>query len=130
MVAHAVRGVPWEACGLIAGPPDSDEGLRFFPVANAAESETRYRLDPQQMLDAEAQIHDAGLAVVGVMHSHPRTSAYPSPTDTTAADDFDPRGRLFFVIVSLKRAEPALRSFKIHQGAIREIPVEVFSTSS
>ena len=57
-----------------------------------------------------------GSRVVGVMHSHTHTTAYPSPTDVADAAAFDPFGSWNFIIVSLKDADPVLRSYRILEG--------------
>ena len=129
MVAHALAGVPYEACGLFAGSEDDQaEGPsvdRFFPMRNAAESRKIYRLDGHEHLDVENTVDEAGAVLVGVMHSHPRTQAYPSPTDVADAAHSDPFGTWVFVIVSLKHPDPELRAFRILEGAISEVRVEL-----
>ncbi len=128
MVAHALAGVPYEACGLFAGSEDDQaEGPsvdRFFPMRNAAESRKIYRLDGHEHLDVENTVDEAGAVLVGVMHSHPRTQAYPSPTDVADAAHSDPFGTWVFVIVSLEHPDPELRAFRILDGAITEVPVD------
>ena len=128
MVAHALAGVPYEACGLFAGSVDDQaEGPsvdRFFPMRNAAESRKIYRLDGHEHLDVENTVDEAGAVLVGVMHSHTHTQAYPSPTDVADAARFDPLGTWVFVIVSLEHPEPGLRAFRILDGAITEVLVD------
>ncbi len=125
MLAHAVDGLPNEACGLFATDPGTGHVVRFFPMTNTATSSQIYRLDGREMMTVEAEADAAGLLVAGVMHSHTHTSAYPSPTDVRDAEAFDPFGAWVFVIVSLKHAEPALRAFRILGETITEEPVEV-----
>ena len=128
MVAHALAGVPYEACGLFAGSVDDQaEGPsvdRFFPMRNAAESRKIYRLDGHEHLDVENTVDKAGAVLVGVMHSHPHTQAYPSPTDVADAAHSDPFGTWVFVIVSLEHPDPELKAFRILDGAITEVPVD------
>jgi len=62
--------------------------------------------------------------LVGVMHSHTHTQAYPSPTDVADAARSDPFGTWVFVIVSLEHPDPELRAFRILDGAITEVPVD------
>ena len=128
MVSHALAGVPYEACGLFAGSVDDQaEGPsvdRFFPMRNAAESRTLYLLDGQEHLDVEKTVDEAGSVLVGVMHSHTHTQAYPSPTDVADAARSDPFGTWVFVIVSLEHPDPELRAFRILDGAITEVPVD------
>ena len=129
MVAHALAGVPYEACGLFAGSVDDQaEGPsvdRFFPMRNAAESRTLYLLDGQEHLDVEKTVDEAGSVLVGVMHSHTHTQAYPSPTDVADAARFDPFGAWVFIIVSLKHPDPVLRAYRILDAAIAEVRVVV-----
>lgn len=123
MVAHALAGLPNEACGLFAGPGGGDRAERFYPMRNAAASDRVYQLDGAEMMGVERAADAAGLAVMGVMHSHVRTDAYPSPTDVADAARFDPFGAWRFVIVSLRHPDPVLRSYRILDGAITEEPV-------
>ncbi len=125
MVAHAIAGLPHEACGLFAGQPGFDRVQRFFPMRNAAESREIYVLDGLEMMDVERTADEAGLTVMGVMHSHTHTTNYPSPTDIADAARFDPFGMWHFVIVSLRHPEPSLRSFRILDGNVTEEPVEI-----
>ncbi len=125
VVAHALSGLPNEACGLLAVPAGEERVTQFFPVRNAAESSQIYRLDDAEYLQVEQTADDEGLVLVAVMHSHTHTTAYPSPTDVRDASAFDPFGALLYVIVSLKDPEPALRCYRILDGAIAEEPVAV-----
>jgi [CysO sulfur-carrier protein]-S-L-cysteine hydrolase len=133
MIAHAVRGLPHEACGLFAAEPsamtaspsaDPDASITsvvaFHPMRNAAASSQIYQLDGAEMLDVEAAADAKGQLICGVMHSHTHTSAYPSPTDVRDAAAFDPFGTWHYVIVSLRHPEPALRSYRIVNGKISE----------
>lgn len=125
MLAHAVAGLPNEACGLFAAPVGTTSVDSFHPMTNIAESSQIYQLDGHEMLEVEAAADSSGRQVLGVMHSHTHTSAYPSPTDVEDAARFDPFGAWHFVIVSLKHADPVLRSFRIVDGEITEEPVSV-----
>ena len=125
MLAHAVAGLPQEACGLFAADSANGDVGTFYPMVNAAASETLYEFDGAEHLAVERRAEEAGLTVVGVMHSHTRSTAYPSPTDVAQATRFDPLGVWHYVIVSLKHPEPALRSYRIVGGLIEEEEVQV-----
>ena len=131
MVAHALAGVPFEACGLFAGRVEDQVGGqsvdRFFPMHNAAASSTLYLLDGQEMLEVEGSADEAGAVVVGVMHSHTHTPAYPSPTDVADAARFDPFGVYTYIIVSLEHPDPSLHAYRILDGVITEVHVDVVS---
>ena len=125
MLAIAYDGYPLEACGLFAGTPPPGPGgtvgtvSAFYPCVNTTGSARVYAIDPKEHLRAELDAESRGLEIVGVMHSHTHTEAYPSPTDVAQAPD----PSWHYVIVSLKRDAPVLRSFRITDGEIAEEPV-------
>ena len=51
------------------------------------------------------------------MHSHTHTEAYPSPTDVAAAPDPD----WHYLIVTLKRERPEMRTYRIRDTVISEV---------
>ncbi|MEM7092622.1 MAG: M67 family metallopeptidase [Actinomycetota bacterium] len=120
MLAHAIACRPLEACGLLVRPEGALVVDAFRPVTNAVESTEIFVLDPQGMLDVERAADDAGREVVGVMHSHTTTSPYPSPTDVADSDRYDPDGLYHQVVVSLRHAEPSIRSYRIRSGEVSE----------
>lgn len=111
LVDHAVACAPLEACGLLGGT--SASVTRFVPVLNSTASPTRFALDGAELLAAESTIERAGLEVVGVMHSHPSSPAWPSDTDLRDAAAYDPSGLFVHVIVSLASASPDVQAFRI-----------------
>ena len=119
MLGHAYDGLPDEACGLFAAPPGSALVARFYPCRNVAESSQVYTVDPKDHLRADRDAEDRGLEIVGVVHSHTHTDAYPSPTDVAQAPD----PSWHYVIVSLRDLAPTLRSYRIVDGVIEEEPV-------
>lgn len=116
MIGLALDGLPNEACGLLGGDPETGRVDVFYPCRNAAESSRVYTVDPRDHLRADRDAEDRGLELIGVMHSHTHTDAYPSPTDVEQA--IDPNWH--YVIVSLKYDEPVLRSYRIAEGQISE----------
>lgn len=121
MVAQAYDGLPDEACGLLAGPLGADRCSTFYPCRNAAASSRVYTIDPKDHLRADRDAEAKGLEIIGVMHSHTHTDAYPSPTDVAQAPD----PGWHYVIVSLRAEAPTLRSYRIVDGAIAEEVVSV-----
>ena len=121
MVAHAYDGLPDEACGLFAGPPGADRATVFYPCRNAAASSRVYTLDPKDHLRADRDAAGRGLEIIGVMHSHTHTDAYPSPTDLAQAPD----PAWHYVIVSLRDEAPTLRAYRIVDERGTEEPVAV-----
>ena len=126
VVAHCLDGLPHEACGLLAGPNDSDgtptgEVKRVYPCANADASAITYTVDSRDMLRAMRDAEANGVEIVGVWHSHTHTDAYPSATDVRQAVD----PAWLYVIVSLRDVAPMTRAYRIRDGRIDEVPVVV-----
>ena len=121
MVGHAYGGLPDEACGLLGGDPGAEHASVFYPCRNAAGSSRVYTVDPRDHLRADRDAEQRGLEIIGVMHSHTHTDAYPSSTDVAQAPD----PSWHYVIVSLRDDAPVLRSFRIADAAIAEEPVIV-----
>lgn len=116
---HAISCYPEEACGLLVGRSAASEVLEFHPCENITHSAKVYTINPKQHLMIERQAEDAGLDVVGVVHSHTHTEAYPSSTDVAQAPD----PGWHYMIVTLKRGVPEPRNFRIIEGVISETEI-------
>lgn len=126
MIGAALDAYPMEACGLIAGAPNPGGGAGnrspiYYPCTNTAESARVYTIDPKDHLRAERDAEDRGLEINGVVHSHTHSEPYPSPTDVAAAPD----PTWHYVIISLKREAPEVRSYRIVDGQVTEEPVAI-----
>jgi proteasome lid subunit RPN8/RPN11 len=119
MVAHALDGLPLEACGLLATAPGDGVVEAVYPCRNAAESARLYEVHPLDHLRADRDAEARGLQIAGVYHSHTHTDAYPSPTDVAQAPDPD----WHYVVVSLREDEPMVRSYRIVDGQVSEEPI-------
>jgi proteasome lid subunit RPN8/RPN11 len=122
MLATAWDAYPLEGCGLLFGTSLSASSAveRFAPIRNEAESSRIYRLDGREYAQAALQADKDGLDIVGVMHSHTHTAAYPSPTDVAEASKPLIPPDWHWVIVTLAWGYPELRSFNIVDGGIAE----------
>ncbi|MEZ5236079.1 MAG: M67 family metallopeptidase [Acidimicrobiales bacterium] len=116
LIAQALDEAPLECCGLLAGDPATGLVDRYLPCRNAAASARVYTVEPRDQLRATRAAEDAGLEIIGVVHSHTHTPPHPSATDVAAAPD----PGWHYVIVSLALAEPSVRSFRIAGGAVEE----------
>jgi proteasome lid subunit RPN8/RPN11 len=119
IVGHSYDGLPLEACGLLGGAATGAKASVFYPCTNVARSSRIYTVDPKEHLRADRDAEDHGLEIIGVVHSHTHTEAYPSPTDVAQAPD----PSWHYVIVSLRHEAPVLRSYRIVDGEISEEPV-------
>jgi [CysO sulfur-carrier protein]-S-L-cysteine hydrolase len=121
LVGHAYDDLPDEACGLLGGVPETGRVDVFYACRNVAASAKLYTVDPKDHLRADRDAEGRGLEIIGVMHSHTHTEAYPSPTDVAQAPD----PTWHYLIVSLRDEAPTVRSFRIVEGNIHEEPVVV-----
>ena len=120
MIAHAREEAPNECCGIIAGK--DGRPTRLYRAINAEASPYRYSVDTKDLLriHRDADAHDWEFLVI--YHSHTHTEAYPSPTDVRLATWPD----AYYVLVSLMdEGKPAVRAFRIEDGAITEEPIEL-----
>ncbi len=123
LIAHAWDGAPDEACGLLVGRGRRVE--TFVPCRNADRSSRTFSIGPDGWRAADEAV-DAGegLSVIGVVHSHTHTEAYPSPTDVAQAGNPMLAG-WHWVLVSLRPPAPVLRSYVIEDGVVVEEPLRL-----
>lgn len=123
VVTHARAEDPLEACGLVTGTAPAAEGgtpLRYVACRNAAASPVRFSIHPDDLLRVTIETDDAGEAFWAIVHSHVTTAAVPSATDVGRAQ----HPEALYLIVSLAE-EPALRAWRIGDGATREVGLEI-----
>ena len=117
MVAHARDDAPDECCGLLVGTADRiDEAVR---TPSLERSPNRYQVDPAAHFAVIRRLRGTDRAIIGAYHSHPRSAAAPSPSDIREAYDSE----LVYVIVSLVRAEPDVRAWRIREGVAAEVAI-------
>lgn len=130
LVERARAESPNESCGLIVGDAPAAEGgraLRFVATRNAAASPYRYEIDSGDLLRLTLEADERDEAFWGIVHSHVRTPARPSPTDIGLA--FYPDA--LYILVSLADEEadpttgrPSVRAWRIVDGAVHEVGIE------
>ncbi len=125
IVAQARAEAPLECCGLIGGREET--ALKVYPTRNADQSRVHYTIDPRDQMRAERDIEDAqGWEISAFYHSHPRSDAYPSPTDVREAVQSGYSEYSRFIIVSLMHPDrPVMRCFWLRGGAISEEPLVI-----
>ena len=108
----AVKELPDEACGLIAGTvEDGDKKIkRVYLLTNIDHSNEHFSLDPKEQLEAIKDMRKNGFVPLGNWHSHPESPSRPSEEDKRLAFD----SKASYMILSLmNRENPVLNSFKI-----------------
>jgi [CysO sulfur-carrier protein]-S-L-cysteine hydrolase len=122
VIAHAREEAPLECCGLLIGVPGLvEEALR---TRNVRQSATTYLVNPADHFAAIRRARTERRTILGAYHSHPRTSAVPSPSDLREAL----YGDFLYVIVSLADPRAAdLRGYRLDAGAFVPAPLETVS---
>ena len=128
VIDHCIAGYPDEVCGILGGTEGSV--AKVYLMKNARPGPSTYEMDPEEQFRVMKDLREAGLALVGMFHSHPGGHAYPSNVDVEKA--YWPGTRLpnypsaVYVIVSLlDRLSPAVRGYLIEEGKVSEIPLTV-----
>lgn len=117
MLAEAWDRYPEEACGvLVAAGPDAPIE-RFVPIPNAERSSRVFSLHPLAYDRADRAAEADGLAIVGVVHSHTHTAAFPSPTDREQMRNPLISPDWHWVIISLGWSLPEVRSFRVSENS-------------
>lgn len=112
ILAHAVKELPDEACGLIAGTvEDGDKEIKkVYLLTNIDHSNEHFSLDPKEQLEAIKDMRKNGFVPLDNWHSHPESPSRPSEEDKRLAFD----SKASYMILSLMdRENPVLNSFKI-----------------
>jgi [CysO sulfur-carrier protein]-S-L-cysteine hydrolase len=131
IVAHARDEYPNEACGIIAGTAAAaaaGAATRWHATRNRAASSLRYEIDQDDLLRVVLAIDDAGEVIWGIVHSHVRSPARPSPTDVGLA--FYPDALYLLVSLSPDEADPvtgaeSVRAWRIVDGQVFEVALEI-----
>jgi proteasome lid subunit RPN8/RPN11 len=79
MKDHVASIAPEEACGLVAG--EGNQAQIIFPITNILHDRFRFRMAPEEQLDAFIQAEAEGLEIIAIYHSHPHGIDHPSTTD-------------------------------------------------
>jgi proteasome lid subunit RPN8/RPN11 len=119
MESHAIAARPAECCGLLSGKNDLITGIHH--LRNEADKpEARYFASPEDLFAAMKRIRESSQKLIGIYHSHPRSSAYPSVADVQMA--FYPDA-VYFIISLEPRIE--MRAFRIGGNKIDNVDMVI-----
>jgi [CysO sulfur-carrier protein]-S-L-cysteine hydrolase len=119
MRSDVIDRAPLEACGLVAGR--DNRSLKVFTISNSLQSPIRFKLDPQEQLDALLSIEDNGWDLLAIYHSHPAGPPYPSPIDVTEAAYPEAVNLIWYP----HQGDWSCRGYSIQAGAVTEITLEM-----
>jgi [CysO sulfur-carrier protein]-S-L-cysteine hydrolase len=120
VIAHARRDAPNECCGLVA--TRDGRAVSVHEAENTAASPFRFEVDGMALYREMTAIEDGGAELGAIYHSHTRSEPYPSQTDVNFAGGWP---GVEWLIVGLAGDGPQVRSFRIDEGRITEVAVEV-----
>jgi len=115
ILQHAVRGLPNEACGLIAGTVNGDMKYieKVYLLTNIDASNEHFSMDPKEQLTAIKDIRENNFVLLGNFHSHPESPSRPSEEDKRLAYDT----KVNYLILSLMNEnEYILKAFLINEN--------------
>lgn len=114
IIDHAVRDAPDECCGYVV--LEDGRAVAVVPVVNSARSPFRFEFAPQDVL-ALGQVEESV-----IYHSHTRSEPRPSQTDVNFAANWP---GVEWLIIGVAGAAPEVRSWRIADGAVTEVEVQV-----
>ncbi|CAM4235209.1 proteasome lid subunit RPN8/RPN11 [Paenibacillus endophyticus] len=128
LVSICLDAKPLEACGIlassIAGGEAGGKAIvdTVIPITNTHIDPTHsFTFDPSEWTAAYYSMQKNRQSLVGLFHSHPRTDAIPSSSDS---EGFLPASELSYWIVSLRCSEkPEIKPYRRIDGQF--IPLEL-----
>ncbi len=122
---HAEETYPHECCGILIGTVEGDTRTveSAIPCHNTRTDspQSRYDIDPRELIRAQREARERGLEVIGFYHSHPDHPAQWSPTDLEEAHWIG----CSYVIISVENGEATQTASFALIGTIEEDKVFV-----
>ena len=83
LVKHARNNTPNESCAILFGRIENDHFTvkDVFLTKNIQDSPVNFSMSNEDLIKGYEEAEKRNLDVVGIFHSHPDSSAYPSLTD-------------------------------------------------
>ncbi len=103
IIFHAEETFPEECVGVIIGNAKNDAQVvdtRKMKNINTGSKNTRYNIDPLELLKLEDELDESGLILMGIYHSHPNHPARPSKYDLDHAWP-----NLSYIVLSIKEGK-------------------------
>lgn len=119
IIIQALSELPNEACGLLAG--NDNVIKKKFGMINADVSPEHFTFDPSEQFKVMRAARTENLKIIANYHSHPETPARPSIEDIRLAYDEN----IIYVIVSLAFVVPEIKAYRIRQGEVEKIHIEI-----
>jgi len=121
IVAHARRDFPNECCGMVAVRDGA--AVAIHEATNFAASPLRFEVEGREIIRAQDAFEEDGAEMGAIYHSHTRSEPYPSQTDVNFARGWP--GVEWLIVGVPRDGEPTVRSYRIDDGVIEEVEVQV-----
>ena len=114
ILSHAEKNLPEEACGLIAGTEETENGevvryvKKVYLLENTDHSNEHFTISPQDQLNCLKDARTSSLKMLGNWHSHPESPSRQSEEDKRLSYDHNAN---YFIISLMERENPVLNSF-------------------
>jgi len=92
-------------------------------AVNAAASPFRFEVDGPQLYRLLEEIEGRGDELGAIYHSHTRSEPYPSQTDLNFAALWP--GVEWIIVGMTRDGEPSVRTYRIDEGHVTEVELEV-----
>ena len=125
IVSHAQRDFPNECCGVVAVRDGAAEAVH--ELENVQASPFRFEVDGLEVMRVLDEIEDSGAELGVLYHSHTRSEPYPSETDVNFAANW-PGVEWLIVGVRKGGGEPSVRSYRIDDGVVTEVDIDVVAS--
>ncbi|NJD60426.1 MAG: hypothetical protein C3F13_08160 [Anaerolineales bacterium] len=113
-----------EACGFVLG--EHNQARMIIPVENVLHDPYRFRMDPQEELEAFLLAEKQQWDVLAVYHSHPQGISQPSATDTA---ELTFPGIVYLILYQFSNHWQC-RAFLMESGAsVSEVPFIISSNA-
>jgi proteasome lid subunit RPN8/RPN11 len=117
---HGEETYPHECCGVLLGEMKDRQNIVKESVrcgnTDQDSPQTRYNIDPRELVRIQRQAHERGLDIVGFYHSHPDHPARWSQTDFAEAHWIG----CSYVITSVKQGKAELTNSFLLAGTTEE----------
>ena len=120
MIAHSREEAPNECCGMVAVRDGA--ATEVHRAANTEASPFRFVIGAKEQLQILEAIESAGQELGAIYHSHTRTPPPPSQTDINFAAAWP---GVLWVIVGLSGGEAQVRTWRIAEGQVSEVELDV-----
>ncbi len=124
IISHALNNDPNESCGILQGKGGT--ATKFHQLRNIHEApQNRYTIDPVELMNTEKICDEENETIIGIMHSHTHTQAYPSETDVKNALTSGYLDQIYIIVSLVEKTRPILKAFSIdNHGEVFEIYID------